>query len=62
MSIIVQEFRVTNKSVFDLFCSVLLSQEAQADARVTRKLPEDGGRETRDDRHVKARGTVKEAQ
>ena len=62
MCIIGQKFSVTNKSVFDLFCNVLLSREAQGDASVARVLLEDGGRERGDDGDVKVRGTVREAQ
>ena len=62
MSIIVPIFCVNNKLVFGLFCSVLFSREAQADASVIRVLPEDGGQERWDDGDVKARGTASEAQ
>ena len=53
MSSTVQTFSVTNKWVFGLFGSVLLSQEAQPDPSMTRVLPEDEGREIRDEGNVR---------
>ena len=60
--IIVPKFSVTNKSVFGLFCSILLPREAQVDASLIRVLPEDGRQERWDNGDVKARGIASKAQ
>ena len=49
LSSIVQTFSVTNKWVFGVFCSVLLSREARPNVSATQVLPKDGGRERRDE-------------